>query len=167
MKSWVLNCLFTPSSVSLLKNVNPAPPPPLEFKFWMKHWWSSVCLDLNMQYKLDSITFILCQIKFKLKVKHKYSTHWAKTDTDCLFSQGSVLPSIHKACWPCKPSGKIFRLCVKVKSLKLWCDHRPCPNHALPSSLELFLGRTLQGLILLQIPPPSPPPPPPPKGPLA
>ena len=31
----------------------------------------------------------------------------------------------------------------KERGQMLWCDHRPRPNHTLPSCLDLILGRTL------------------------
>ena len=39
---------------------------------------------------------------------------------------------------------RVFFGVGKERGQKLWCDHKPCPNHALPSCLDdLFLGRTV------------------------
>ena len=53
----------------------------------------------------------------------------------------SVLPSIHKACQPIKPSVHNFLWCVNRENPK--CGHRLCPNHALLTFLEFYLGNTL------------------------
>ena len=34
----------------------------------------------------------------------------------------------------------------KERGQMLWCDHRPCPNHALLSCLDVILGRTLTSM---------------------